>query len=355
MTPIGRRGKAQAAVAAVILGLALSAGGDGGLAGQVAAGQGDVQAQGAPAPVSTPIPIKLVYAQPSAAFTPLFVAREQSLFAKEGLEVSVAQVTGSAAVATLLSGESQVISTGATEVASVDVAGGDLVMLAAGSNLPVFSLYVNPSVHSVNDLIGKKIAVTTFGTSTDTTARIFLERYGLTGKVEILGTGGTMAGIVAAMTSGIAAGGILSPPTTAKAEGAGFTELINGVRLRIPMTQTAIAVRKSYLVSNRGIVLRFMRAYLAAWAFVRNPANEAATESAIARYTRATPEEAAVAYKAFYPVWQQTKIPRVDLAGVRNVLRFSTNAGVRGIRPASLIDESVLDELIRSGYVNSLE
>ncbi len=297
--------------------------------------------------------LKLVYAQASAAFTPLFVAQDQRFFAKEDLEVSFTQITGSAAVASLVSGEAQAIAIGATEVADFDAAGGDLVMVATGSNLPVFSLYVNKSVRSVQDLVGKKIAVTRTGTSTDTTARIILDHFGLTGKVEIITAGGTLAGIMATMSAGIAAGGILSPPTTAQAEAAGFKELVNGVRLGIPMTQTALTVRKSYLAQNRETVLRLLKAYVAAWAYIRNPANEAGTESAIAHYTKATPEQSAVAYKAFFPVWQD-KVPRVDPKGVRNAIRFSASRQVRLMTPAPLIDDSLLQELERSGYVKSL-
>ena len=302
---------------------------------------------------AAPTSLKLVYAQASAAFTPIFVAQDERFFAKEGLEVSFTQVTGSTAVATLTSGESQALVVGATEVANFDATGGGLVMIAAGSNYPVFSLYVDKRVRSMTDLVGKKIAVTTAGTSTDTTAHIILEHFGLAGKVEIISAGGTLSGIMAAMSAGIAAGGIVSPPTTAQAEAAGFTELVNGVRLGVPMTQSALTVTRGYLAANRETVLRMLRAYVTAWAFIRNPANEAKTESAIAHYTRATPEQAAVAYKAFFSVWQE-KIPRVDPRGVTNAIRFSRNPQVRKMTPASLVDDSLLQELVRSGFVKSL-
>ena len=79
----------------------------------------------------------------------------------------------------------------------------------------------------------------------------------------------------------------------------------------------------------------------------------AEVERAIAHYTRATPEQAAVAYKAFFPVWQD-KVPRVDSRGVANAIRFSASPQVRRLTPASLIDDSLLQELVRSGYVKSL-
>ncbi len=348
------QGKATRILTAVILELALLGAGGDTLAGKAGAGQMDVRAQGATTPATRPVPISFVYAQPSAVFTPIFVAQDQNFFAKQGLEVSFTQATGNTAVATLISGESQVIGTGATEVAGVAVAGSDVVMVAAGSNYPLFSLYVDPTVHSVQDLIGKKIAVTRPGTSTDTTARIILEHYGLGGKVEIVSAGGTLSGVLATMKAGITAGGIFSPPSTTIAEAAGFRELVNGFRLGIPMTHMAIAVKKSYLAQHRRTVLGFMKAYLAGWAFIRNPVNEAVVESAIIHYTRVSQEQSAVAYKAASLVWQQTELPMVDPVAVKNTLRFSSNARVRGVNPTTLIDTSLLDELVQSGYVKSL-
>ena len=112
--------------------------------------------------------LSVVYAQASAAFTPLFAAQDRHFFAREGLEVRFTQITGSTAVATLVSGESQALAVGATEVADFDATGGDLVMVAAGSNYPVFSLYARKEVRSVQDLAGKRVAVTRTGVSSAT-------------------------------------------------------------------------------------------------------------------------------------------------------------------------------------------
>jgi hypothetical protein len=103
---------------------------------------------------------------------------------------------------------------------------------------------------------------------------------------------------------------------------------------------------------NVGMSCRNLDA-VAAWAYMRNPANEAGTEGAVAHYTRATSERAAVAYEAFFPVWADN-VPRVDPWGVINALRFSASSQVRKMTPASMIDDSLLQELFRSGYIKSL-
>ena len=307
-------------------------------------------ATGGPPAVAAGVPVKMVYAQASAAFTPLWAALDQGFFARQGLDVTFTQVTGSAAVATMSSGEAHAMVIGGTEVADYDAAGGDLVLIAAASNYPVFSLYVDKSIHTVGDLTGKKIAVTRIGTSTDTTARLILEHYGLAGKVDIISAGGTLSGIMAAVTAGLASGGILSPPTTAKAEAAGLKELVNGVKLGLPLVQAALAVRKSYVAQDRETVLRILKAYVDAWTFIRDPSNRVAVEAIVSRYTKAPAEDAAVAYEAFFPAWRE-RVPRVDSRGVRNNLRFSANPQVQKMVPASLLDDSLLTELVRSGYL----
>jgi ABC-type nitrate/sulfonate/bicarbonate transport system substrate-binding protein len=59
-------------------------------------------------------------------------------------------------------------------------------MIAACSDLPVFSLYARKEFKSVPDLAGKSIGVTARGTSTDIAARLFLRHYDMLGKVNIV-------------------------------------------------------------------------------------------------------------------------------------------------------------------------
>ncbi len=70
------QGKATHILTAVILELALLGVGGGTLTGKAGAGQMDVRAQGATTPATRLVPINFVYAQPSAVFTPIFVAQD---------------------------------------------------------------------------------------------------------------------------------------------------------------------------------------------------------------------------------------------------------------------------------------
>lgn len=298
----------------------------------------------APAPAQ----VTLFYTQATGTFTPVFIADDEGFFAGQALDVRF--VTGSsskAGVAALASGEAQVLAAGATEVGGYDAAGGDIVMLAAASDYPIFSLYTTTDIRSVADLVGKKIAVTALGTSSDSTARLILDHYNLTGKVQIIAGGGNQAALLAELERGLVAGAILAPPITARADRAGFVELVNGFRLGIPLNMNGIDVTRSYLRQHREIVTRFLRAYLAAWTFIRDPRHEAATVAAISRHLRIPADLADATYRAYLPVWSETAVPRLNLQAVAAALRYAVNPKVRQLEPASLVDNSVIDALVR--------
>lgn len=295
-----------------------------------------------------PTTLHIVTAQVTGSFIPLYVAQDEGFFAREGLEVTFSVASGSAAVASLASGEAQVLALGATAVAAYSVSGGDAVMIATVSNYPVFSLYAHPSIRTVEELAGMEIGITAFGTSTETFARLVLERYGLAGKVKIVGMGGSQGGIFAALQKGVLAGGILAPPYTAQASAAGFRKLVDGLRLGVPMNMNAIDVRRSYVAAHRDVVVRFLRAYLAAWRFVRNPSNRTATIQAYAHHAGFPVKLAGQTYDAYYPVWFRSSIPTVDRESVANVLRFSGNPTVSRVDPGALINNSLLTDVARS-------
>ncbi len=295
-----------------------------------------------------PTQITFFYTQATGTFTPVFVANDEGFFAKQALEIRFAIGANSkAAVAALAAGEAQVLAAGATEVAGYDSTGGDITMVAAASDYPIFSLYTTTDIRSVADLAGKTIGVTALGTSTDTTARLFLDHYHLTGKVQIIGGGGSQASLFAELERGLIAGAILAPPTTARAARAGLVELINGFRLGIPLNMNGIDVTRAYLRQHRDIVTRFLRAYVEAWTFIRDPRHAPATVAAISRHLQIPEDLAKATYEGYLPVWLQTKAPRVNLQAVAAALRYSTSPAVRQTDPASIVDYSVIDALIK--------
>ena len=133
---------------------------------------------------------------------------------------------------------------------------------------------------------GQAIGVTTAGSATDAAAHLFLKQFNMLDSVQILPAGGTVPAILAAMGQGNIAGGVLSPPTTSRAADAGYTELVNGAKLGVPMNHSGIAVRRGYLKDHPDEVKNFLSAYQEAWMYAASPANKAEVVAVLVKYTQ---------------------------------------------------------------------
>ena len=295
------------------------------------------------------ITLKGAYAQASSVQGVLYVAREKGFFARHGLNVDLSQVGGTQQVAALLSGELQFGALGANEVANADLRGADLVMIATCSDLPIFSLYANKKYTSVPELAGQSIGVTNAGSATDAAAHLFLKQYDLLDKVKILPAGGTVPAILAAMDQGNIAGGILSPPTTSRAEDAGYAELVNGARLGVPMNHSGIAVSRGYMKDHMDEVRNFLAAYQEAWTFTADPTNKSDVLAVLAQYTQSDERLAEISYQAMVPIWTGNKTPRVNPQAVTNLLQVSGVPEAATANPDQFFDDSLIDSIAPPG------
>jgi hypothetical protein len=73
----------------------------------------------------------------------------------------------------------------------------------------------------------------------------------------------------------------------------------------------------------------------------------------IGKYTKTTDQEdLRETYETFVKVWERT--PYVSAAAVQNVLNFAKHPAAKTAKPEQFIDNSILAELERSGFVNQL-
>jgi len=107
------------------------------------------------------------------------------------------------------------------------------------------------------------VAVSRLGTSTDTVARLLLQRNGLEPDRDaaIVQAGGVPE-IFAAMQSGAVEGGILSPPTIFRADAAGFVVLADTTEGEIPYHQGILMSTRRYVAENEDAVRRVVRGYI---------------------------------------------------------------------------------------------
>jgi ABC-type nitrate/sulfonate/bicarbonate transport system substrate-binding protein len=307
---------------------------------------GAFRAQAGEAPV-----IRANYAAFSGAFAPLWIAADRNLFTKYGLNVDIRYIAPATATQALIGKNLEIINPGG-EIVEAGLNGEPVVYIAGILNRAVMSIYAKPEIGSLADLKGKVLAVTVPGATTDFAARVLLQQARLTpGKdVKLIYLKG-MVEILTGINQGNADAGIFTSPTTLKAQHAGLKELVNVTEQNIPMIHAALASTRDYIKARPDNVRRFLQAYLEGIKISRTDAEYA--KQIIGKYTKTTDvNDLENSYQTFLPAWE--KLPIVPAAAVQTMLNFATHPGAKAAKPETFIDNSILTEIGKSGFVDKL-
>ncbi len=291
------------------------------------------------------------YSGISGAFAPLWIAQDKGLFVKYGLSVDLKFIQPGTATQALL-GKSLDITNPGGELIEAGLNGEKVVFFAGILNRIVFSMFSKPEIRSVSDLRGKVLGVSQPGATTDFAARILLQEAGLSpGKdAKIVYLKG-MDPIVAALSQGNIDAGIISAPATLKARQAGFKELVDITEKNIPMIHAAFASTRDYLKDHPERVRSFLQGYLEGIKIAR--ADAELSKQIIGKYTKtSSAEDLEETYRTFVVAWE--KVPYVSIAAVQTLLNFATNPAAKTAKPEQFIDNSIMAELDRSGFIQRL-
>jgi NitT/TauT family transport system substrate-binding protein len=295
--------------------------------------------------------IRANYAAFSGAFAPLWIAADRNLFTKYGLNVDLRYIAPATATQALIGKNLEIINPGG-EIVEAGLNGEPVVYIAGIMNRAVMSIYAKPEIRSLADLKGKVLAVTVPGATTDFAARVLLQQARLTpGKdVKLIYLKG-MVEILTGINQGNADAGIFTSPTTLKAQHAGLKELVNVTEQNIPMIHAALASTKDYVKTNPDNVRRFLQAYLEGIKISHTDAEYA--KQIIGKYTKTTDAaDLENSYQTFLPAWE--RLPLVPAAAVQTMLNFATHPGAKAAKPETFIDNSILAEIGKSGFVDKL-
>ncbi len=298
-----------------------------------------------------PVTIRSSYAAVSGAFAPIWVAQEKGLFSKYGVNVDLKYILPATATQALIARSLDICNPGG-ELIEAGLGGHDVVFMLGVLNRAVFSLYSKPELRSFADLKGKVIGVTQPSSTTDFVARILVREAGMTlGKdVRVLYLDGIPA-IMTALTQGNIDAGVISAPTTLRARKAGLKELVNITEKNIPLIHVAFASTRQYMKENPDRVRRYLQGYLEGLKIVRTDAEQA--KQAIGKYTKSTDaDDLEETYRTFLPAWE--KVPYVSPAGVQTLLDFAANPAAKTAKPEKFIDNSMVAELEKSGFIDKL-
>jgi len=203
---------------------------------------------------------------------PLFMARDQGIFAKHGIDATLVQIAGPTSVSAVLSDQVQVGQSGGSEVIGAAVGKGDVKIVAVQSPVFPFLLMVQPSIKTPADLKGKKVGISNPGGAADTSLRIVLPKLGLEPDQDVTFISlGSIANQVAALQSGAVDGTIIvSGPDTYKMQNMGFPSLFDVSKLDVPYVDAVIELKGSYVDSHRDFVQNYIDAMIESTLLMRS-------------------------------------------------------------------------------------
>lgn len=295
--------------------------------------------------------LKVGFPSISVEFVPLFAAKEKALFTKYGLDVDpIVMQGGSQVVQALLGGSLDFAVMGGAFLGAA-VKGADLVMVATHMDRFPYSLVVKPGIKTVEDLKNKKLAISTFGSTSEAALRLSLERVGLNPKdVVILQVGGQSARF-AALKAGSIDGTVVISPFTVAARRLGFNVLFNMAKLGILYPQEGVVVSRAYISKNRQRVLNFLKAYVEAIRDIK--VDKEFTVSVMVKHLKLDPGKDREALEDAYRdiiIDQILKDPRPNSHAIKAALELMKANN----DPKQYVDASLMEELEKSGFVSAI-
>jgi len=225
------------------------------------------------------------------------VARAQGLFAAEGLEVeSTVTPNSTDQMRGISQGKYEIVSTAFDNVlAWSGREGAEIVAIAQISDKTVLPVFVRPEIKTWSDLKGKKLAADAVDTAFALVLRRVLLANGLDmtkGDYELVALGATGARLES-MIKGETFAGVLNPPFDGKALDAGMRRIGDSRDVLPDYPNTVFAVTREWAQKNRESVLGFLRAWLKAGAWVKDPANREAAIKLVGAELKLNPKQAA--------------------------------------------------------------
>jgi NitT/TauT family transport system substrate-binding protein len=293
------------------------------------------------------------YAATSGPHAVLWLAREAGLFEKSGLRVEVAYIrSGSTMAQALVAGEISMAQMGGPAMLAAGVAGMDVTFAAVALNTTPIVIMGN--VSKIEELKGKAVGITRFGSNTDISARFAIRKAGLQPEKDVaLVQLEDYPGIMGGIASGRIAAGALADPFTDAAKRLGYKEIADIASMGLEFPFVGIATKKSYIKDNMDTVQRFVRGYTEAIAIYKN--NPEFAMKVTSKYTGIKDPSILSSTVNFYAP-KLARVPYPTIGGIRFVLDqiAARDPKAKTVAPESFIDLRFVKQLEDSGFIKGL-
>ena len=289
--------------------------------------------------VGPPKKIGIAYSNLIADSLSLWVARENGIFARNGLDVDLQYIASSNAFAALLAGQVQASAGGGSEVISGTANGADVVVVA--NLMPIYPYFMESpaSIQKPTDLKGQSIAITNPGATFDIASRVALKKVGLNPDADVtfIKTG-SVVNVQSALMSGQVAGGLAQVPDTLKLEAAGLHPVIDMSTLNAPASGTVLTVQRAYLEANKDVAQKIVDSIVQAYAAEKE--DKATTVKVLKQYLKSEDDTAMSATYDYYVAKAPPIAPKPEQFTDSQAVLAEQNPAVSAVDLAKMMDAS---------------
>ena len=287
---------------------------------------------------------------------PVWITKEAGLFEKQGLDVTLIYIDGgSKATQALLSGDVPIAQIGGNAPVVARLRGADVTMIAGLLNVLAYSLVVTPEIKKPEDLRGKKLSVSRFGSNSDYATRKILMKWGLRPDIDtaVLQIPGGQPARLAAVQSGQVQGMVAQPPVTNLARKFHLNILAEPEDFGGAYPTTPVSTRASFIIQRRETVRKFMRALIEGIHVYRT--QKEFSKKVYAKYIKVNdPDVLEDSYQFFSRLVPAKPYPTLD--GIKEALveLSESDPKARAAGPEEFADMSFVKELDDSGFIDGL-
>jgi NitT/TauT family transport system substrate-binding protein len=300
--------------------------------------------------------LRVAYSAIGGSQSSVWMPYEAGIFRKHGLDVELLYVAGGGRAGQVVqSGEVPIgIFTGGA-VVNANLAGGDLVKIASSMNVMTFVVMARPEIRRVEDLRGKKVGVSRFGSATDFGLRYAEERWPVKRQKDfaVIQVGG-VSDVFAALKTGALDAAVINVELGILARREGLRELADIAKLGISFPTSSIITTRAFIKRHENTVRKFVRGFVAGVHYGKT--HREFGVQVLKKYLR---NDDTAMVNDLYDIYVQQNIPRVPRPSpeaLKTVIDqvAETDPRAKSLRPEQLIDGRFFQELDKEGFIQGL-
>lgn len=295
------------------------------------------------------------YATHTARVLPLWLAGEQKLFLKNGIDIDPVFIRGAPTlVAGLAAGSIQLGRTGGAATLGAAAAGHDFKIVATFSSRNTYDLVVRPNIKRAEDIRGKTFAVTSIGGTSWMGVLLWLEHLGLDQqrdniRFQVIGDQAVQVQcVINGLCDAAAVDGVFSKQLRQK----GMTILGEYTDVKAPLVGQAVVVPGALLQQHPEIAENYIKGEIEALAFSLAPKSKPVVIDSLMRNLKI---DSAAAEDAYLDLIRGVdRKPFASLEGLRNMQRMLKlrNAKIGEVKSEEIIDNRIMRKLDESGFID---